>query len=186
MSVLVQINEQVAIREFKNDKGKMIKYIAGWGKASAKPNAVLRAMVETGITAQEMLNMVAPEKEEKIIMPTKAYGAEYKNGKGTKNQGKKVGKASSIQPVIDRLKTLNEGSQIIMLSRLTREQARAVDLNLRGKIGSNSGPKMSEVKVMETILNSLSLEYQVTPDLEFIKTGLDSELYDHDALFQGL
>lgn len=184
MSVVAQINEQVAIREFENDKGEIIKYVAGWGKASAKPNALLKAMVETGITAQEILNMLAPEK--KRVMSTKAYGAEYKNGKGTRNQGKNVGKASSIQPIVDKLKEVNEDKKIILLSRLNAEQARQVDLVLRGKKGTNSGPKMSEVKVLETILNSLNLHYQVTPDLEMIPVGLQSDLYDLDDLLAGM
>ena len=163
MSVLVQINESVAIREFKNDKGETIKYIAGWGKASAKPNNLLRAMVETGITAEELLQMVE--------MPKK-----------TASKGRTVGNAVGIQPVVDKLKSLPEDKQIILLSRLSEEQARLVDLRLRGKQGSNSGQRVSPVKVLSTILNSLNLDYQVTPDLEMIKVGLDSDLYFDDLL----
>jgi len=161
--IVTELNNYVTIRSFENAKGETVKYIAGPDLKSAKPNNLLRAMIEKGITAKELLQMVETPKK-------------------TASKGRAVGNAVGIQPVVDKLKSLPESKQIVLLSRLSEEQARLVDLNLRGKKGSNSGPKMNPVKVLSTILNSLGLEYQVTPDLEMIKVGLESDLYFDDLL----
>ena len=187
--IVTELNNYVTIRSFENAKGETVKYIAGPDLKSAKPNNLLRAMIEKGITAKELLQMVEKPKKKTSGSVNWQTGEEYAEGQdprtGTRHSVKKaraVGKAVGIQPVVDKLKSLPESKQIVLLSRLSEEQARLVDLNLRGKKGSNSGPKMSPVKVLSTILNSLGLEYQVTPDLEMIKVGLDSDLYFDDLL----
>jgi len=166
-NVITEINNYVTIRSFENKDGETIKYIAGSDLKSAKPNNLLRAMVETGITAKELLQMVETPKK-------------------TTTKGRNVGKAQGVQSIVDKLKSINEEKKIILLGRLTTDVARLVDLNLRGKKGTNRGQRVSDQKVLQTICNSLSLDYQVTPDLEFINVGFRDDDDDFSDIFGDL
>jgi len=191
-NVITEINNYVTIRSFENKDGETIKYIAGSDLKSAKPNNLLRAMVETGITAKELLQMVETPKKKKKTSGSVNWqtGEEYAEGKdprtGTRQSARAVGKAQGVQPIVDKLKSINEEKKIILLGRLTTDVARLVDLNLRGKKGTNRGQRVSDQKVLQTICNSLSLDYQVTPDLEFINVGFRDDDDDFSDIFGDL
>ena len=164
---IAQLTDLISIRQFVNNKGDTVVYFSRPDNKAASTASVLRYAVEHDLSCNHMLQMITP----------------------ASTAGRSQGEALNLDAVCKKLSELNKEAQVDALNRMSQEQARAIDLHLRGKKQTNRGPKMEPAKVIRNIMGTLRLDlhYRYTNEGQFVKiqTAHFPQTSNFEAIFEG-
>tara|TARA_R110002051_G_scaffold321197_1_gene408204 strand:+ start:908 stop:1438 length:531 start_codon:yes stop_codon:yes gene_type:complete len=148
-NIVHQLTEWISVKEFTNKDGMIIRYFGQPSGKAASTASVLRYARDENISIEAMLDLITVKAQ---------------TNTASKQKAKAVAQAFDHEAFIDKLESIPEEKQVIVLSRLNSQEIRAIDLALRGKKVTNRGPKGTPEKHLQSVINELDIPYFVNAD----------------------